>query len=213
MLREGRNGTLRESKHVVTDEDLTVALRTSTNADRRHFQTGRYPAGQLGRNRLEDNRKHARLLENIGIFKKAFRSLRIAALRAKSAQLMDRLRRQPKMPHNRNSDIDQPLGCLHDMASAAFDLYGCRAAFLNQPAGISHGFFHAELECEKGHVGHDQGPLRATAHGLRVMNHHVEGHRECIIKAQDNHADRISNQNDVDTRAVQQPCHSVVIRC
>ena len=211
LLCERGDGPIGEPEHVVDHEHLTVALGTSANTDCWHFQTSRYARSQIRGNGFENNRKHAGLLEKIGLLQKALCGLGVATLGTKSAQLMDRLRRQAKMSHNRNADIDQPLCRIPDLASAAFDLHGRRPALLNQPAGISHGFFHVELEGKKRHVSHDEGPFRASANGSRVMDHHVERHGKCVVKTQDNHPDGIANQNDVDTSAVQQPSHGVVV--
>ena len=100
---------------------------------------------------------------------------------------MNGLRRQSQMPHHRNTDIHEPFGGL-DNLPATFDLYRRRAALLNQPAGIAHRFFHAQLECEEGHIRNDQGPLGSPAYGARVMDHHVQGHRQRRVVAQDNHS-------------------------
>src|SRR5438445_9530372 len=106
------------------------------------------------------------------------------------------------MSHNRDSDFDQPPGGLRDL-SAAFDFYGRRSAFLNEASRIAHGFFEAELESQKRHVRDDQCALDATAHGGRVMDHHVQCYWKRIVKAENDHAGRIADQYDVDAGAVQ----------
>ena len=114
------------------------------------------------------------------------------------------------MSHHRNSDIDKALRGVRNLA-AAFDLYRRRSALLNQPAGVAHRFFHAELKREERHVGHNQGPLGTPAHRPRVMNHHVEGDGKRVVVAQDNHPQRVPHENDIHAGAVQKPRHREII--
>src|SRR5437899_6391163 len=98
MLREGGR-IIGKPEHVVADKYLPVTLRSSADADGRDFQRSGNPSGQIGRYRLEHNRKHAGLLELLGIFYKTFCGFGIAALRPKAAELMHGLWRQAQVPH------------------------------------------------------------------------------------------------------------------
>src|SRR5437870_13154824 len=114
------------------------------------------------------------------------------------------------MSHNRDSDLDQTPCSLRDLPPA-LNLYSSRPALLDQPAGIAHRLLEAELEREKRHIGHNQGALDATAHGGRVMDHHVQRYGKRIVKAENHHADRIADEYDVDAGTVQQPAYRVVV--
>jgi hypothetical protein len=71
------------------------------------------------------------------------------------------------MPHDRNADVDEAA---HDIEyrSAAFELHR-RGAALQEPAGIPHRFFDADLVGEERHVGDDERPLGAACHGAGVV--------------------------------------------
>ena len=90
---------------------------------------------------------------------------------------MHGLRLQTEMAHDGNAHVNQPL---HDVGdrSAAFQLHGGGATFLQQPAGVADGFPDADLEREKRHVGDDEGALGAAGDGSRVVHHGVQGHRK-----------------------------------
>ena len=77
---------------------------------------------------------------------------------------MHRLRLQTEMSHDRNADVDEPAHGIEDRA-AAFELDRGRAALLQQPAGIAHRLFDADLIGQERHVGHDERALGAARHG------------------------------------------------
>ena len=138
-------------------------------------------------NRFEHDGKHAAFLQQFGISHEPFRSLGIAALLAKTAELVYGLWRQSKMSHHGHTDVDKAFCNLRDLRTA-FNLYSRCAAFLNQPAGIPHRFFRAQLISQEWHVGDDQRPLDSTAHGFRVVNHHVERDGKRRVIAEYDHA-------------------------
>ncbi len=72
-------------------------------------------------NRFEHDGKDAGLLQHLGIFRQAVGGFGIPSLRAEASQLVNRLRCQTDMAHDRNTDIDKPFGRI-DNLPASFDL-------------------------------------------------------------------------------------------
>jgi hypothetical protein len=64
----------------------------------------------------------------------------------------------------------------------------------------------------EGHVGDEQSALGAATHGSRVMEHLVEGYRQSGVIAEDDHGDRIADEDDVHAGFVEQARGRIVIR-
>jgi hypothetical protein len=84
------------------------------------------------------------------------------------------------MAHHRNADVDQAA---HDVnhRAPAFDFHRAGSALLKKSACVAYGVGHTDLVRQEGHVGHDESPLGATSHCLRVMNHGLQRHRQCVL--------------------------------
>src|SRR5215471_18123154 len=128
-----------QTKSIVTDEYLAVAMRSGADTDRRNFYARGDPPCKIRWNRFQNDGKHAGLLQHLGILDQAVGRLRVAALLAKTSELMDRLRRQTDVTHHRDTDIDETPGRVNNLP-ASFNLDGCGAALLNQPAPVTHCF-------------------------------------------------------------------------
>src|SRR5438128_8772228 len=138
LLGKRWDGTVGESKHIVDDEHLPITLRPGANADCRYFQARRDASGKICGYGFQNDSEYAGLFENLRILHQPLGCLGIAALRTEATQLMHGLRGESEVSHYGNSDVDQPLRRLDDLASA-FDLHSRRSTFLDQTAGIPHG--------------------------------------------------------------------------
>ena len=90
------------------------------------------------------------------------------ALHVKSAERVDRLRRQTHVAHHRNFGFDQTRDQF-DAALAAFHFHGFGAAFFHQAHGVANGFVERNMKAAVGHVGDEQRAARAAANCARVM--------------------------------------------
>ena len=207
---ELRHGIDREPQHVIRDQHLAVAMRTGANADGRNPQIGGDELRHGLRNGFQHHGKRSGCFERQRISPKARGILVATGLLAESAKLVHGLRQESQVPHHRNSGGDQTR-CRLDGRSTAFDLHGRCAALLHQAPRMAQRFFWVDLVGHKGQVGHQQRASHTAAHGPRVMHHVVQGHRQRGFVSQYDHAERIAHQQHVDSRAVQQPGHGVVV--
>ncbi len=60
-----------------------------------------------------------------------------------------------------------------------------------------------EVEREIGHVADDEGPPHGPGHGLGVVDHLVHGHGDRVLVPQDDHAQGVPDQDEVDPGLVQ----------
>src|SRR5437588_12895985 len=87
LLHKARPEVVEEAKHVVADQDLTVATSAGANADRRNRERSRDLLGKLRRHAFDDHGKRAGLLGGQGVFQEFL----LVALNAKAAQPVHRL--------------------------------------------------------------------------------------------------------------------------
>jgi hypothetical protein len=124
---------------------------------------------------------------------------------------VDRLGQHAEVSHHRNADVDQTADHI-EHGAAAFDLDRSRATFLQQPAGIADRFADGDLVAQKRHIGHDERTLGSAAHGARMMDHRLERNRQRGFVTEDDHAERIADEQRVDPRPLEQPRHGRIVR-
>src|SRR5947209_1900922 len=97
----------REPEHVFEHEDLTVTGDTASDADGRYRAiSGDAPRERLG-HRLNDNRERPRLIHRTCIILDRPPMRFVAPLRAKRADRVDGLGRQPDMTHDGDAALDE----------------------------------------------------------------------------------------------------------
>src|SRR5262252_553976 len=62
VLLSERRRRVGQTECVITDQDLSVALVSRADSNRRNFDAGRNPARKIGGNRFEDNGEHTGFL-------------------------------------------------------------------------------------------------------------------------------------------------------
>src|SRR6266849_2062308 len=110
-----------QAQHVVEDEHLPVRARPRADADGRDSKRSRHSGRDLARHALEDDAERARPLELLGVRKDARGLLLGFALDLEAPHLMNELRGEAQMSHDRDAHRGQPLRDLDDSA-AAFEL-------------------------------------------------------------------------------------------
>ncbi len=69
----------------------------------------------------------------------------------------------------------------------------------------------AQMEREIRHVPDDHGPLHGPRHGPGVVDHLVHGHGHGVLVAQDDHAQGIADQDEIDAGLVQDLRRRVIV--
>lgn len=134
-----------------------------------------------------------------------------AALNPVPAQRVDRLWGQAEMRPDGNVGGDDLLDGTH-AGPRALDLDRLRAGFLDQSQRGVEGNFRAPLKGAEGQVGHYQrgGPDPGDACGM--VEHVLDGHRECAVMALHHHAEAVPDEDHVHGCRVHDPCGVVVVR-
>ena len=71
------------------------------------------------------------------------------------------------------------------------------ACFGHKTAGIANGRLHAGLVAHVRHVANHESRRRAAAHGRRMADHIVHGHRQRAIVTQHGHAQAVANEDHI----------------
>src|SRR5688500_17460931 len=93
---------IEQAKQIMCNQDLPVAARARANPNDWDGNTLGDQLREPGRHRFQHDAKAACLFEDHSIFHESFGGNRSLALSAESAELMDGLRRETEMPHDRN---------------------------------------------------------------------------------------------------------------
>jgi hypothetical protein len=123
---------------------------------------------------------------------------------------MHRLRRQPEMTEHRNVGARDRFDHRQN-AFAALELDRLGAAFLQQPAGVAHRRARRNLERHERQIGDDEGPRLRSHHGARVVQHVRHRHRQRAVVPEHHHAERITDQDHIDTGTVGQPRERMIV--
>ena len=153
------------------------------------------PRQRLG-DRLDHDREGPGVGDRLGVVLDRLPAAFVAALRAKRAERVDRLRRQPDMAHHGNAALGQERDGLRH-PRAAFELHRAAMGFLQYPhRGMKRLLLRGLIGAER-HVDHDQRMLRTAHHRVSLQDHHVERHRHRGLETVHDIAEGIADQNDV----------------
>ncbi len=189
------------------DQHLAVATGARADADGRHLDGRGDLACEVGRHRLDDDGEYPRGFER----PRVVQQLGGVALYREAAKAMDRLRRQPDVPHD--GDVggdDGGDGGGGPLAPLELDRVG--SSLFHEPSRVLHGLLRTHLVAHERHIGDDQRPPGAARHQSRVVDHFVHGHAKRGRLALDHHAERIADEQGIDPRTIEQAGHRPVIR-
>ena len=96
--------------------------------------------------------------------------------------------------------------------AAAFDFYGLGAGVLDEAEGVADGVVDGGVVGAVGHVGDEEGAAEGAGNGAGVMEHLVEGDGEGVFVAEDDHAERVADEDHVDAGLVDQARGGIVVR-
>ena len=138
------------------DEDLAVARGARADPDRRDAEAARDERGDSVRNRLEDDREAARVLQPEGVVEDAPRGLGGGGLDAVAAERADGLRREAEVAHDGNAGLDDRADGPRTLAPA-LELHGVHAPVGEEPSGVADGLGDVGLVREERHVADAEG--------------------------------------------------------
>ena len=113
-----------------------------------------------------------------------------------AAELVNRLRRQADVPHDRYPHPDQgPDGLGHPLSP--FKLDSLRAGLLHDPPGVAQGLFDRHLVGQEGQIHEHQRATGPAAHGGGMIDHLIEGGAQRGFVAGDHLVERVADQEHV----------------
>src|SRR5450631_4340698 len=171
-LDELRRLAGRQAEHVVKHQDLAVGTGTGPDADGWDPNGLRDAARELAWHSLEDQAERSSLLELFGVGQDPRRLSLALALDLEAAHLVDELRRQTKVTHDRDAQLGQAAGDLND-ATAALQLDGVHATFLKEPAGAGDRLLDGDVIRHERHIAHEQSLSRTPGDRLGMVDHFV----------------------------------------
>ena len=93
----------------------------------------------------------------------------------------------------------------------AFDLDGFGAGLFDEADGVGDALGHGGVITAEGHVGHDERAANGAANGARVVQHLVNGDGKGVFMAENDHGQRVADQDEVDACLVNKARGGVVV--
>ena len=112
------------------------------------------------------------------------------------------LRREADVCHHRDTRSNDTFDLL-GAANTALELDRLRSGLLHEPDGGPKRLVGPVLVGAERHVGHDEGAARPTHHGCSERDQLVEGDRDGGVVAEDGVAGRVTDEQEVDARLVE----------
>ncbi len=153
--------------------------------------------GDVGRDRLEDDREAARRLQRQRVVEHLPGARRGPALRAVAAEHRRRLRRQPDVTHDRHAGADDRSRTV-GRGAAALELDRVAARLLDEAVRGLDRLRVAGLVGPERQVADQQRRLQAAPHGAREHQQLLDGHRHGVGVAEHVVGRGVADQHDVD---------------
>lgn len=202
---------VREADHIVDHEDLTVDISAGTDANRRDVHRCGHTFREVCWDLLENDGEAACLFEQLRICDQFLRLFLLARAHGVGAEFVDGLRGQTQMTHHWDSRGQDAFDGFDDLrTSLEFDRV-C-PALLHDPNRTVERAQRISLIGTEGHVTDDERALDPLDHALGVVDHLVEGDRHRRVVARHHIGCGITDQEDVDSRAIEDARHREVIR-
>ena len=197
-----------EVEQIVEDEDLAVAVGAGADADGGDGQLGGDFFGDFAGNAFEDERAGAGMGEGECVRLELLDGFGGAGLDAVAAHAMEALRREAEVADDGNLGVGEGADQLD---ARPFDLDGFRAGFLDEADGVGEALGDGGVVAAEGHVGDDEGAADGAANGAGVVQHLVHGDGEGVVVAEDDHGERVADEEEVDAGFVDQARAGVVV--
>ena len=128
-----------------------------------------------------------------------------------SAVFVDRLRRQPQVPHDGYSGRKDAVNRFEDLF-AALDLHGIGLGLLHDADGRVERHLRIALVGSERQVDDDQCTANGTHDRTRMVNHHIEGNGKRGFVTGHHVGRRVAHEDHIDTRGVDDPGHRIIVR-
>ena len=208
--QEAGRKALVDAQHVVDHEHLPVGAAAGADADRGNRQLLRHAFGQHGGNLFEHDGEAAGLFQKTCVAHQLFGLGLFPGADGIGAELVDRLRRKPQMPHDRNAGREDALDRFEDLL-AAFELHGVGLGLLHDPDGRVEGHLRIALIGSERQVDHHQRPFDGTHDRTGMINHRIERNGNRRLVTRHDVGGRVAHQNHVDTCGVDDLRHRIVV--
>ena len=199
-----------EAEEIVGDENLAVAVGAGADSYCGNLQLAGDLRGEFAGDGFEDDGEGASGFDGVGVAEELFGGVGGLALDAVATDGVDGLGREADVSHYGNFGFGE-AGDEFETALAAFDFDGFGAGFLDEADGVAKGFGDVGVIGAEGHVGDDEGVFCAASNGAGVVDHLVERHGKGVVVAEDDHAERVADEQDVYASLVGQARSRVVV--
>ena len=179
-------------KHILINQNLTIAVRTCANADGGDGNAFCNQLCQLCRDTFQNDGESACCLNCLCFFNQSACICLALALHLKAAEGIDRLRGQPDVCHNGNRCLCDCFN-LGTNRRAALQLDSLTSAFLHQSASIHNSIINGGLVAHKGHITDHECIFCTSGNSSGVVNHILHGNGKGILIAEHNHTQRVAN--------------------
>ncbi len=197
-LDEARAESVADPQQVVEDEHLAVGRGPGADADDRDLDARHQQLGDVGRDRLEDDREASGLLQRERVGGDACRGVRVASLGAVAAQRGGRLRGQADVAHHRDAGADDRSCASARGGSAALELDRVAAGILDEAQRRAHRLLVGDLVRAEWKVADEKRRPQPAPHGAREHEHLVEVDADGRRVAQHGHGARVADEDHVD---------------
>ena len=198
-----------EAEQVVVHEHLAVAVTPGADADRRHgHRVGDDPGDGVG-HALEHDREAARLGERHGVVDDGLGGVELLALHLEAADGVDGLGREAEVAHHRDLGVEDRLDGAEALA-AALELHRRRAG-ADELGRVADRLLGGDVVAEPRQVTDEQGPGLGPGGGRDMVGHVVDRDLERVLVAEDDHGQRVADQDHVDPGGVGDPGRREVV--
>lgn len=196
------------AEEIWRDKDLTVCAHTCPNANGGSFHPTGYLICDFGDDALQHDGEGSGFIERDGIRDQKICLLGCLALFFVAAFFPDTLGQHADVSDKRDACLnDGPH--LRDKGGSAFQLYSICTSF-DEAARVHQSLSRCVITVRR-QVTDDRRTSNTTADGGDMVSHHFHGHSGGVRQAQDHHAQRIANEEQVSASLIQQSCYWIVI--
>src|SRR5437762_3263966 len=178
-----------ETQQIREHQDLAITLRAGADPDRRYPNRSSYALGNRSWDQLQYDGERARLLEPFCFGDESLGVYSFAPLHSRSTDRIHGLRRKANVRHHWNPGPHQRVDGFEHLRIAALDLHRAHARFLNGAPAVQHRALDARLIRKKRHVDNYQRAFYPAAHRRCVVEHLLQGDRQCRWIPHDRRAD------------------------
>ncbi len=176
-------------------EHLTIGVHARTDPDRRDVDRLGDHLRHPNRHAFEHDREAPGVLERLRGLHELAGLLGLLALHLEPTHGMDRLRRQADVAHHRNLRVDDLLDHRQSLATA-LELHRMGAG-PHQLGRVAHRLLGRHVVAHPRQVADDVAVGLGPRHRSGVVDHVVDRHLEGVVVAEDDHRDRVTDEDEV----------------